>query len=151
MHLEYLADHPEFVPILADWLYAEWKTLMPDWSHAEALADLRSHVNHCAIPTTIVAMEGKRLLGSASLIVEDLPGWEHLSPWIASVFVAPEHRGKGIGKALVQRLLSDANSLGTSPVYLFTADKSAYYQRMGWETFAEASHAGHRVRVMRHA
>lgn len=123
---------------------------MPEWSHAEALADLSSHVNRCAIPTTIIALEDESLLGSASLIVDDLPGWEHLSPWIASVFVSPEHRGKGVGKALVQRALSDAQSLGASPVYLFTAGQAEFYEQMGWETETETSHAGQSVRIMRH-
>ena len=53
------------------------------------------------IPTTLVAVKGGEPVGSVSLLEQDLAGWEHLTPWLASLYVRSDHRGRGIGKQLV--------------------------------------------------
>ena len=114
MQIEYLADHMEAAPLLASWHYQEWRSLLPTWSHAEALAELQSHTERLKIPTTFVAWEDNRPLGSASLLKSDLDGREHLSPWIASVFVHPEYRNRGLGRQLVMRAVAEARAIGVS-------------------------------------
>src|SRR5437764_6950420 len=98
MEIAYLADHLVLAPILAEWHYREWADLLPGWTREQAVSELRSHTGHRQIPTTFVAIESGQPLGSASLLEFDLDGWEHLSPWIASVFVAPGFRGRGLGR-----------------------------------------------------
>ena len=85
--------------------------------------------------------------GSASLLREDLDGWEHLSPWVASVYVLPEHRRKGIGRLLVAHAVEEARLLGVQTVYLFTAGQEAYYARLGWSALERTQH-GHREVVI---
>src|SRR5262245_41124811 len=145
----YLADHLELAPLLAGWHHAEWRELMPEWSHAEALADLQSHTGHRQIPTTLVALEDRQLLGSVSLITRDLPGWEHLEPWLASLYVAPDRRGQGIGKQLVRQATTEAAALGLPALYLFTAGQQEYYERLGWELHARTRHHGTDVVILR--
>jgi GNAT superfamily N-acetyltransferase len=72
------------------------------------------------------------LLGSASLIENDMATRPELFPWLASVFVAPEHRRRGIGAALVERVMTEARSLRTPRLYLYTAGAGALYLRLGW-------------------
>ena len=55
-----------------------------------------------------------------------------LSPWLSGVFVAPEHRRRGIGAALVNRVVQEARVLGIPRLYLYTADSGALYFRLGW-------------------
>ena len=148
LRTDYLADHLELAPWLAAWHYQEWATLLPEWSLAQALADLQSHAGRCQIPTTFVALEDDQPLGSASLLVSDLEGWEHLSPWLASVFVLPDFRGRGLGGQLVGRVVAEAKVLGVSALYLFTEDRAAYYQRLGWEFFQSTQHHGREVVIM---
>src|SRR4029077_14623252 len=116
-----LADHLELAPLLADWHYREWAGLLPGWSRAQAEAELRSHTGRRQIPTTFVAVEDGWPLGSASLLEADLDGWEQLTPWDASVFVAPAFRGRGLGRQLVGRAVEEAKALSVPVVYLFTA------------------------------
>ena len=149
MEIAYLADHLVLAPLLAEWHYREWADLLPAWSREQAESELRSHTGHRQIPTTFVAIESGQPLGSASLIESDLVGWEHLSPWVASVFVAPAFRGRGVGRQLVCRAVEEAKALGVPTVYLFTAGQTEYYQKLGWQPWLLTPHAGRSVTIMR--
>jgi predicted N-acetyltransferase YhbS len=149
MRIAYLADHPGAAPLLAAWHHDEWQALLPGWTREQALAELRSHTGRRQVPTTLVAVAGDRVVGSASLLVADLDGWEHLSPWVASVYVLPEYRGAGVGRRLVARAVEEARALGVAEVYLFTAGQEAYYARLGWSPLARTRHHGNDVVIMR--
>jgi predicted N-acetyltransferase YhbS len=147
--IEYLADRPEAAPLLTGWHHREWTNLIPGWSLEEAHAELRTHTGRRQVPTTFVAVEGDRVLGSASLLVADLDGWERLTPWLASVYVLPERRGRGIGRRLVVRAVEEAAALDIATVYLWTAGQREYYSRLGWEFAEWAECHGRAVAVMR--
>src|SRR5262245_10934330 len=120
MRIDYLADHLELAPLLAGWHHAEWAELLPGWTRAQAEEELRAHTGRRRIPTTVVALEGAEPAGSASLLADDLEGWEHLTPWVASVYVAPAYRGRGLGRRLVSRVVEEARALDVPTVYLYT-------------------------------
>ncbi|MEK7486152.1 MAG: GNAT family N-acetyltransferase, partial [Planctomycetota bacterium] len=131
MRIEYLADHPEWITPLAQWHFQEWGKQLSPWTFEEARAELHSHQKK-TIPTTFIALNENSLLGSASLLIEDVPEWKTLSPWLASVFVAPEYRSQGIGKKLVQQIEAEAKDLKVKELYLFTFDHEKYYLKMAW-------------------
>jgi len=151
MPIDYLADHMEFAPLLAVWHHAEWSAHYADWPLPKALAELQTHTGRRQVPTTFVAIEEGRLLGSVSLLVADLDGWDHLSPWLASLFVIPERRGQGLGRQLVGRTIEEAASLGFPSLYLWTAGQRIYYERLKWECIATVPHEPVDIAVMRRA
>jgi GNAT superfamily N-acetyltransferase len=60
--------------------------------------------------------------------------------WLCDVFVAPAHRGHGLGKRLVAEIIAHPNVAGTK-VYLATKDAHALYERFGfqkWELMRRA-------------
>ena len=148
MRIAFLADHPEVIDTLARWHYDEWQGLIPEWSYQEAHRELATHTGRAAVPTTIVAFEGDELIGSASLLVEDLPQWKHLTPWVASVFVAPAWRGKRIGSRLVEEMVAVAGQLGVATVYLLTEGQSDFYRKLGWATVEVSPARGHPITIM---
>ena len=148
MQIDYLADHLHFAPILARWHYDEWRDLLPQWSYEEAMTELRSHTGRACIPTTFVAIDDEQLVGSASLILDDFEAARNLSPWMASVFVTPEQRGKGIGRKLVERVVAEAGQLQVPTLYLFTAGQEEYYRKLGWSFYQRADCSGHAVTIM---
>ncbi len=148
MRIDYLADHPEAAPLLAAWHHDEWRTLLPGWTLEQATAELRSHTGRRQVPTTFVALDGDAVIGSASLLTADLDGWEHLTPWVASVYVVSALRGRGIGRRLVARAVEEAHALGVPKVYLFTAGQEAYYARFGWSPLARTRHHSHDIVIM---
>lgn len=148
MQIDYLADHLHFAPMLARWHYDEWRELLPQWSYAEALADLQSHTRRGCIPTTFVAVEGGQLVGSVSLLTTDIENWQHLSPWLASLFVIPAQRGKGVGSKLVARVIAEAKRLQAAKLYLFTAEQEDFYRKLNWSVHERVDFHGHAVTVM---
>jgi GNAT superfamily N-acetyltransferase len=148
LRLGYLADALHHAPQLARWHHAAWGALLPGWSVAAAQAELESHRAHCAIPTTILAYEDDELAGSASLLANDHERIRAWSPWLASVFVRPASRGRGIGRALVARVIADARALRVPTLYLYTTDAMAYYQALGWGACGNMTLDGADITVM---
>lgn len=59
--------------------------------------------------------------------------------YIADVAVAPGHRGRGVGAALVQLLLAHPGVRGAASVRLATADAQPFYERFGFRPEQEVS------------
>jgi GNAT superfamily N-acetyltransferase len=152
--LENLADHAHLGPTLARLHAAEWGHLYngPGSTWNEELARQEfADMQREAIPMSILAIDPSTdaLLGSISLIADDeLHGFEHLTPWLASLFVLPEARGRGIGSALIEAVMDQAARVGSERVYLFTSGQQGYYEDRGWELIDTASAHGHAVSVM---
>lgn len=101
-----------------------------DWPAIEAL--LRGH----GLPLQgarehlegfLVAVDGQRLLGCAGVEAHGDVGL------LRSVAVAPEHRGRGLGAALVGAALAEAARRGLAGPYLLTTTAEAWFPRWGFE------------------
>lgn len=139
IRIEYLADAMEQAPVLAKLHHDQWCQLLPGWSAAAALEELSSHTRRRAIPTTLVALDGADLLGSVSLLAVDHESLAHLSPWLASLFVVPGHRGKGVARLLIDRLVDEASALGVKRLYAYTPEHEAMYVRLGWSVLGRVA------------
>ena len=79
------------------------------------------------------AVAPERLLGSASLIESDLSDRPELRPWLASLYVEPWARGRGVAPALMRRVVACAAANGARQVFLWClAGLQPYYERHGW-------------------
>jgi GNAT superfamily N-acetyltransferase len=148
IRITYLADAPHWVPTLARWFYAQWWDLHPGSTPERYLESVGRRLNVGAIPTAFVALAGQTLVGSASLVSQDLETHPHLSPWLASVYVHPDYRRQGIGSMLVQRVVAEARDLRVERLYLFTPDKGAFYARLGWRLIERPELNGQPVDLM---
>jgi len=134
MEIAYLADYPDFAPMLAEWHYQEWNRLHANDSVARRLESLRAASNRRRIPSVLVAVENGELRGSATLAEYDMETRRDLTPWMTDVFVAPEFRRRGIAAALVRRVMEEARSIGVLQLYLFTTGpwRERLYAGLGW-------------------
>jgi predicted GNAT family acetyltransferase len=64
-------------------------------------------------------------------LFDDLEG-DPRNPWLASVFVPAEQRGKGIASAMVAAVEAAARRLGYPMLYLFTTSAARLYAGLGW-------------------
>jgi GNAT superfamily N-acetyltransferase len=148
MQIAYLADHPRHISTVALWLYEEWGRLNPGDSLEGRVARLSTHTGRPGIPTTLIALENETLLGSASLVENDLTSHPHLTPFMASVYVQPDHRRRGIATVLVQKVMATANQLGVNILYLITHDQQRLYTKLGWAALEELDYRGESVTLM---
>ncbi len=148
MRIDFLKNNPVFALRLAELCGNEWEHLYVDWDRAVALRELESQRADGRLPLSLVAIEGNELLGMVSLVFDDLPGYEHLNPWLASLFILPEHRSRGAGSQLV----SEAEKLlvlnRVSRAYLFTESASSFFEKIGWSAMAKASSNNHPVVIL---
>jgi GNAT superfamily N-acetyltransferase len=149
MRIDYLDQHREHIATLAAWHHREWGHLYADWTLEAAHAELVEHAAHRSLPTTLVLIDGEQLLGSVSLVLEDAPEFsDEGSPWLASLFVIPEARGRGLGTRLVNAAVAVAAHDQIAELFLFTPDQAAFYQRLGWKLITRTSLKGTAVDLM---
>ncbi len=147
--VRFLADLPGHAATLAAWHHAQWGHLYSDWTQDVASGELHDHATRRGIPTTLLAMQGDRLLGSVSLVEEDAPELKDQGDaWLASLYVVPEARGRGLGQQLVRALVAFAAEQKVARLWLFTPEHAAFYARLGWRPQGRATLRGVDVQLM---
>ncbi|MDT8895224.1 GNAT family N-acetyltransferase [Halomonas sp. I1] len=140
--------HSPHVATLAGWTHAEWGHLNPGRDLAATIGHLRADCGSAGVPSVFAAMDGERPVGMASLVVDDMSDRRELTPWLASVYVLPEWRGRGIASRLVRRVEEEARDHGVERFYLYTPDQQALYRRLGWQDVEEREYRGEAVTIM---
>ena len=148
VRIDYLHDHRNLVPTVADCIYGEWSDIIDSPSAADFIEHADRRLCRREIPTTFVAFYEDNPVGSCSLLQTDLKTRMDLSPWLAEMFVLPEYRRRGIGRALVKRAVEEANALEVEALYLFTPDREGFYARLGWSVTERAELCGRGIAIM---
>ncbi len=134
LQIVHLADAPAAVPILTEWFIAEWGPYYGPDGPGDAETDLAACCNRDELPIAVVALDAdQNILGTAALKPYSLETHRHLSPWLAALLVAPEHRGKGIASALIAAIEDEARGRGLEALYSDTASGSTLLERRGWQ------------------
>lgn len=147
MQILNLKDQPQHIPQLAEWHQHEWASLNPGRTLQQRIKTMQAYLSDDLVPSTYIA-KGPELMGSAAIIVNDMETSPELTPWLASVFVAPAYRNQGIGSRLVKHVMQQAHAAGIARLFLFTPDRVSFYRRLGWQTLIEAAYRGHSVTIM---
>lgn len=142
-----LKDEPEYLTTLAGWHQQEWAALNPGETLDMRISRMQTYLNNDFIPTTYIIKQ-EVLIGSAAITSNDMGSHSELSPWLASVFVAPEYRQRGIGKKLVLHVMQQARINGTDKIYLYTPGNEHFYKNLGWVTLNSEIYHGQQVDVM---
>jgi N-acetylglutamate synthase-like GNAT family acetyltransferase len=132
MHIQTLHDRPEFIGQVATLIHTEWPYEFEGISLQTWTEEFQTLEG--ADRTTFIAIEDSRLLGTACLDIEDLPQRPEISPWLASVYVMPEARSRGLGSRLVQAVEQEAWTRDVPRLHLHTTDRESFYAQHGWTT-----------------
>ncbi|MBP2237101.1 putative N-acetyltransferase YhbS [Sinorhizobium kostiense] len=132
-----LREQPGFCSTVADRVWRAW------WQGAghpfEQVSDhMQEMLDDRPLPLGLVAHYGKQYLGSTLIVSCDLEERPQYAPWVAAVWVDPEHRRRGIGRALVGRAAEAAFGLGYDIAYLCALpEKRSFYEAFGWNRLEE--------------
>lgn len=142
LRLDWLKHHMAHSDTLAQWLHQQFHYEYADVPLADWQREF-AEGQHNGQWQCLVALAGDRLLGSAALASDDLPGRSDLGPWLACVFVAPQARGQGLAEQLIEGVCEHARSNGVATLYLHTHDQDAYYAKRGWTHMEQFEAWGH--------
>jgi GNAT superfamily N-acetyltransferase len=145
--LRIASDSPH-VATLAGWEFETWGHHHPGRTAPETSALFRENCGDAGVPSVFAACAEDAPVGMASLVADDMDTRPDLSPWLASVFVLPEWRGRGIASTLVRQVEAEAISNGITQLYLFTPDQQSLYRRLGWHDVERCLYHGESVTIM---
>jgi len=146
--ISHLADVPFFLDELADLHAAEWKHLYADWDVQSAHAEFLDQKGDGSLPATLVLHEGTELVGSVSVVFGDLPARTDLDPWLASLYVVPQRRGRGHGLELVHAAIEFACAAKAKQLHVFTESAEKLFQRCGFEMLERTTLQDVRITVL---
>lgn len=147
-----LEDCPDYAPVLAYWSYNLWYRER-DITYDTIIKAYRMRTGETTLPLAWAAIDDDMPVGMASLKMDDLWARKDINPWLASLFVIPEFRNRGIAEQLVSAVLEGAKYAGFPRVYLFTGpseeiDLAAYYSSRGWQYLEdEIDNDGHPTKI----
>ena len=147
--LDFLANHRNLIPQVAEWLDSEWGYLHPNRSYQDLCSQLETSVNTSTPPLHIIALDEDKLVGVAALKLTEMEMFPEREHWLGSLFVAPENRGQGIATLLEEEIIRLANTSSISRLYLQTeALDGGLYSKLGWKEREKVSDQGIKVLVM---
>jgi GNAT superfamily N-acetyltransferase len=86
----------------------------------------------------LVAKADGESIGTCLLVESEIEPNHDVSPWLAGLFVAPEHRRKGAGAVLVRAIEDQARQR----LHLYTTGAVAFYMGLGWEVLDRTNWKG---------
>ncbi len=148
--IQYLGDHPDVIPIVAKWIYDEWSFLYPGKTSKYIESLFRERLHKKRLPLTLVAFERRKPVGTVSLKAFDIKTKRNLTPWVTSLYVVKQWRGRGIGSSLMKAVEEKAAKLGIQKLFLLTADPdlARFYSGLGWKVTEKPIYRSYRVIIM---
>lgn len=149
MELILLADRPEAIPTIAHWYFEQWGHLDVDESVENICDRMQKFLQRDSIPLSVLAIEADEILGVAELKYREMDIYPEKEHWIGGVFVAVEHRGKGIASCIIKKIIKIAASLKVQTLYLQTVRlDGGVYTGLGWQRCEQVNYQGQEVLVM---
>jgi GNAT superfamily N-acetyltransferase len=147
-----LAEHPQWLPMLASWLEEEW----PGWygpdGPGNATEDLAEAADAGSLPVAVIALCDGVPCGMTVLRPTDAAAEQtgH-APWVGGGLVRADLRGQGIGARLLAAIEDEARRLGFATIYCSTRAAQRLLERSGWESLGAITHEGAPLAVYRKA
>jgi N-acetylglutamate synthase-like GNAT family acetyltransferase len=142
-----LADFPQWIPTISAWFHGEWSELLGVRSAQEIEQGLAKWLVRDAIPTALVAVAGEEVVGTVALRTREFAQFGE-APWLAGLFVVPQHRKSGVGMQLLRAAEKKAVAMGVHKLYLYTPCAQRFYQTLGWHVKQEMTLHAKPVTVM---
>ena len=83
------------------------------------------------IPKFYLLMKDDDIAGCCAIITNDFISRHDLYPWMGCLYVEETHRGKQLGRKMLDFCVAEASKMGYDEIYL-TTDHEGYYEKYGW-------------------
>lgn len=79
-----------------------------------------------------VLIQDQEIIGCCGLVKHDVVTSRNYYPWVTSLYINEEYRGRNYGQLLLNHVGHIAQLMGYKKLYL-TTGKTDYYRRNGWK------------------
>ena len=134
--------------MIARWFYDQWGHSVVENSVEKTSERIKGRLNLDKLPCSEIVVEGHEIIAVGSLKHDEMTIYNDKPNWIGDIFVSPEHRGRGVGSAIISRLAESAASFGVDELYLYTPDQERLFSRLGWTVHERREYEGQQVVVM---
>jgi GNAT superfamily N-acetyltransferase len=132
--------------VCARWRAENFSVLATDLAREKRSLD--SFVADRSHQIALVAKRGDIAAGTCLLVPSEIEPVHSVSPWLAGLYVAPEHRRCGVGEALVRAIAQEARIRNHRRLFLYTSEAAGFYRRLGWTIIDRASWKGFDTALM---
>lgn len=135
-HLSFVttSERPDLTAVTGPWrwnaFFSDGEMLFDDLMAREKAAA----ADHSLLPTVLVLFDSGKPIGMVALCDDDLDDRPDLNPWLAGLYVTPEHRGKGHARRLIAKLEAFAAQAAIRRLSLYSASAVNLYRSAGWAT-----------------
>jgi GNAT superfamily N-acetyltransferase len=146
--IAYLADHPEAIPVLAEWFANEWGGVGPRNTVEGYRQSLSDRANRDRLPVCLLGLLDGEPVATATLKFREIEYSEAADFWLGAVYVRGDLRGRGHGGGIVAAAEALAVARHFTPLYLYTPSNEALYCHLGWQTVGTTTADGKPATVM---
>ncbi len=133
IEIAFLADYPETIPTLCRWFQAQWPVYFAERSAEDIAQDFQAEAKRDGLPVRLVAFIDGELAGTLTLREQAISALKEGNPGLGGLFVAEQHRGRGVGTELVRAGMNLAWEQGYDRVYAATVEARGILERLGWK------------------
>jgi GNAT superfamily N-acetyltransferase len=142
MKIDYLANHQDLIPTVAQWYLDTWKKFSENPSLETTKTRLANRLNADKLDVCFLCFDdncNNELIGTFSVMQKDIPNNKQFSPCLSNLFVIEKYRRRKIGETLVNYAKQQARNFGFEKMHLYTTDKTVHlwYGKLGWEIIKE--------------
>lgn len=142
-----LKDVPQHYDAVGRMIFEQWPHNCEGCASGEAYAAYLRERDGIGVRRTWVMLESSddvtkdvsktsnNIIGTVTLLDQDLPERSRWTPWVAALLVHPDHRRKGLGSRLLRYATTYAlHVLNASVVYLWTDRMNIpFYKALRWQ------------------
>lgn len=147
--LFFLADHPQFIPTIAEWILTEWGYRERNETIESIISNLGTQLNTEYPPMALVGLNQGVPISCSSIKIRELGSFPSYLHWLASVYVLPEFRNQGIGSLVVEYSSRIASKVGIQELFLYTHSHEDFYSHLGYSAVERPYYQGREIVIMR--
>lgn len=102
------------------------------WIAGPHLAEMLRENRFSDWEAVFAAMDGERIVGFCTFLKTDYYPENRYWPWISSIFVDEQYRGRRISGLMIEKAIEYAKEQGFDKVYI-PSDMTGFYEKYGFE------------------
>lgn len=111
------------------------------WVAGKHLAEMMKNNRFTDWESIFIAVDNNNICGYCTFLKEDYYPENRYSPWISSVYVTENARGKRVSHKLIEFVIGYAKKIGFTKVYI-PSDMEGFYEKCGFKSIDKLQNYG---------